>query len=433
MLSPRFPAVRLPYLDQVELPPVMRVRLRHPHADPHPDVEGAVAAAVRASPSLQALRRGSSVAVAVGSRGIAGVPILARSLIGALQAMGHAPFVVPAMGSHGGATADGQLAVLANLGVTEQTVGAPVRATMETVEYGATEDGIPCRFDAHAAGADAVVVIARVKSHTSFDRDIESGLVKMVAVGLGKQAGASNVHRLGPRGYTEVLPALAGIALRHSPLAFGIAVVENGAHQLVTVEGVEAADFFDADRRLLKQAKALLARLPFAQLDALLVERMGKEISGTGMDIAITGRADLRTVPPSGPLLHRLAVLELTEATHGNAVGVGVADFATLAVANGVDLVATYMNNLTSTAVEKGRIPLVLPTERDVVRALIATSWALDAACVRYCQIRDTLSLDEILVSPALFGELAGRDDAEALSDPEPMRFSDEGRLLTRL
>jgi hypothetical protein len=432
MLSPTFPAVHLPHLEQVELPPVMRVRLRHPSAVPVADVEGAVGSAMAKSRRLADLKRGASVAVAVGSRGIAEIPRLTRTVVSHLKGMGLEPFIVPAMGSHGGGTAEGQAGVLKKLGVTEASVGAPVRATMETVEYGATLDGIPCRFDANAAKADAVVLIARVKSHTSFDRPVESGLTKMTAVGLGKQAGARNVHRLGPRGYIEVLPALARIALEHSPIAYGIAVVENSAHQLVVVEGVEPEQFLAADERLLKRAKELLARLPFAQIDGLVVERIGKEISGTGMDIAITGRADIRGVANPKPLIYKLAVLGLTEETAGNAIGLGVADFTTLEVANSLDLVAMYMNSITATTAEKARVPIVLPDDRTAIRALVATCWATEVERVRLCQIRSTMDLDEILVSPALFRDLDGSGKAEALSEPEPLAFGPDGRLLTR-
>jgi hypothetical protein len=432
MLSPTFPAVHLPHLEQVELPPVRRVRLHHPSAAAVADVEGAVRDAMGKSRRLSDLPRGASVAVAVGSRGIAEIPVLARTVVAHLNGLGLEPFIVPAMGSHGGGTALGQEGVLKKLGVTEASTGAPVRATMETVGYGATLDGIPCRFDANAAGADAVVLIARVKSHTSFDRPVESGLTKMTAVGLGKQAGARNVHRLGPRGYIEVLPSLAKIALEHSPIAYGVAVVENSAHQLVAIEGAEPEQFLATDERLLVRAKELLARLPFAQIDGLIVERIGKEISGTGMDIAISGRADIRGVANPKPLVHKLAVLGLSDATAGNAIGLGVADFTTLEVANALDLVAMYMNSITATTAEKARVPIVLPDDRTAIRAVVATCWASELERVRLCQIRSSMDLDEILVSPALFEDLEGSERAEALSDPAPLAFAADGRLLTR-
>jgi hypothetical protein len=429
-----FPAITIPHLAQVPLPEVQRLRLTPPAAEPVADVESAVWRELAASRRLAALPRGAAVAVAVGSRGVADIPVLARAVVGWLKDKALTPFIVPAMGSHGGGTAEGQAGVLAHLGVTEASVDAPVRATMETVVLGRTPEGIECRFDANAAGAAAVVVIARVKSHTSFDRPVESGLVKMVAVGLGKQAGARNVHRLGVRGYTEVLPALARIALGTAPLAYGIAVVENGRHELVRVEGVEPERFFAADERLLAEAKRLLARLPFRRLDALACELVGKEISGAGMDYAVIGRTDIRGVPnPEHIFINKIAVLGLSQATGGNGIGVGVADFMPKAAADQLDLLAMYMNCITATMVEKARIPVVLPTEREVVQALVATSWALEPKAVRYCQIRSTLHLEEILVTPELVPELAGRADAEVLGQPEPLRFTDDGRLLTRV
>jgi hypothetical protein len=253
-------------------------------------------------------------------------------------------------------------------------------------------------------------------------------------VGLGKQAGARNVHRLGPRGYIEVLPALARIAIEHSPLAFGIVVVENSEHQLVTIEGVEPEGFAAADERLLLQARSLMARLPFPEIDGLIVERIGKEISGTGMDSTVTARADIRGVPnPPRPFIRKVAVLGLTGETGGNAIGLGAADFTTQEVANGCDLVAMYMNAITSTMAEKARIPIVLPTDRDVLRAVVATCWALDLGSARLCQIRSTLDLDEVLITPALLAESDAIEGLEPLGEAEPLRFADDGRLLTRV
>ena len=345
-----------------------------------------------------------------------------------------APFIIPAMGSHGGATAEGQADVLAHLGVTEATVGAPVRATMETVEYGATMHGIPCRFDKNAAGADAVLCINRVKAHTSFDRPIESGLTKLIAVGLGKQAGAQNVHRLGPRGYTEVLPALARIAIEHSPIAYGIALVENAEKQLTVIEGVEPDDFAATDERLLKLAKSLAPRLPFEQLDGLIVEWIGKEISGAGMDPAVVGRVGIRSVPdPGRPYVNKLAVLGVTEDSYGNGVGLGNADYTTRKVANGVDLMPMYMNSITAGGTEGARMPAVMPDDRSVLQAMVATCWRSDLENVRLCQIRSTLYLHEILVSPSLLPELEGRRDVERVSEPAALEFSSADELLTRV
>lgn len=429
-----FPAITIPHLTDVPLPEVRRARLRHPSAPPVADIAAAVRAALDRSRRLAALPPGAEVAVAVGSRGIADIATLARATVDWLRDRGLAPFVVPAMGSHGGATPEGQRAVLHHLGVTETALGCPIRATMATVEYGTIAQGVACRFDAHAAGAAAVVPIARVKAHTSFDRPIESGLVKMLAVGLGKQEGARNVHRLGVRGYTEVLPELARLALRRAPIACGLAVVENAAHRLCHVEGVEPEEFFAADERLLALAKRQMPRLPLTQLDALTCELVGKEISGAGMDYSVIGRTDIRTIPnPEHIVITKIAVLGLSEATAGNGIGVGVADFIPKACADALDLEAMYMNAITATMGEKARIPIVLPTEREVMHALLATCWALDPTQARYGQIRSTLHLDEMLVSEPVAAELAGRPDVDLDDRTEPLRFDADGRLLTRV
>ena len=434
MLSPTFPEIHLPHLADTPLPPMLRVRLTHPKGGPIADIAGAVDEALARSKRFADLPSDASVAVAVGSRGIAHIPDVVAAAVRHLKQRGFAPFIVPAMGSHGGATAEGQAGVLAHLGVTEQTVGAPIRATMETVEYGATLHGIPCRFDKNAAEADAVLCINRVKSHTSFDRPVESGLTKLIAVGLGKQVGAQNVHRLGPRGYTEVLPQLARIAIDNSPIAFGIALVENADKQLVVIEGVEPDGFAAADERLLKVAKSLIARLPFEHVDGLIVEWIGKEISGAGMDPAVVGRVGIRSVPdPGKPFVNKLAVLGVTEDSYGNAVGLGNADYTTRKVANHIDLLPMYMNSITAAGTEGARIPAVLADDRTVIQAMVATCWRSDLENARLCQIRSTLHLHEILVSPALYTDLEGRPDAERLSEPAPLQFSEAGELLTRV
>jgi hypothetical protein len=432
MPSAQFPELRFKHLEDVVLPKVARVRLRHPAGDPIAASPGAAEKAIRSSARLNAMPAGSAIAVALGSRGINSIPTVARTVIDTLKAMGHAPFVVPAMGSHGGGTAEGQVKVLANLGLTPEALGCEIRATMDVVDYGETPDGARCKFDKNAAGADAVVVINRVKSHTTFDRPIESGLVKMTAVGLGKADGARAVHRTGPPALSETLPALAKIALQHSPIAFGIALVENAAKQLVVLEGVDRDDFFEADERLLKLAKTHIARLPFDHIDALVVEQIGKDISGAGMDHAVTGRADLRSIPNPPPFVSRIAVLGLSKATGGNGLGIGLADFTTLDVAAKVDVQQIYMNSLTSTLVEKSRFPIVLADDRDALRALVSTSWSRTDPETGLCIIRSTLHLDEVLLSEALLPAMRASANYVDEGPLEDLRFDEAGRLLTR-
>ena len=324
MLNPYFPPVDLPILEGVEPPLVKRVRIPQPRAEAIQDLEGTIEAHLREAVKVNRLPPGSSIAVGVGSRGIAHLPRLVKSVIDYLKSRELEPFIVPALGSHGGATAEGQVSLLAGLGVTEGTVGAPMRASMEVIETGRTPTDFKCLIDARAMAADGIVIIARVKPHTSFNRPIESGLVKMMAIGLGKQAGATAVHNLGPAiGLGQVLPDIGQVLIEKLPLVCGLAVVENADHEVVHLEAVEPDNFFAADERLLKLAKSTLARLPFDQIDVLIVEELGKEISGCGMDYAVTGRTDIRGIPnPLKPLIYKVAVLGCTTQSHGNATGI---------------------------------------------------------------------------------------------------------------
>ncbi|MBD3306856.1 DUF2088 domain-containing protein [candidate division KSB3 bacterium] len=433
MQSPIFPAIHIPHLEQVTLPPVHRVRLTHPRGTPVADLSQTVTAALEASQKFSTLPAGATVAIAVGSRGIARISDVVALSVQWLKGRGFRPFIVPAMGSHGGARAEDQAQILRDFNIREEVVGAPIRATMEVVEYGTVAQGIACKFDREAAAADAVLVINRVKSHTSFDRPIESGLVKMVAVGLGKAEGARNVHKIGPRGLAEVLPELARLAIAKSPISYGLALVENGDKELILVEGVEPEQFFESDERLLQVAKTYLAKLPFDQLDVLIVQEIGKDISGMGMDYAVIGRTDIRGIPnPPTPFIHKIGALSVTPESHGNAQGIGMADFIPLSVTHAIDLEALYINALTASVVEKTRIPPVLPDDRAVLRACVATCWRLDEAQARLCIIRSTLHLTEILASSSLLPELEGWEGVEVLSPPLPIEFSEEGTLLTR-
>lgn len=430
----RIPTIRLPHLDATPLPPVRRVKLHHEMGTPVEDIDGAVAHALATAPRLAALSPGAEVAITAGSRGIAGLPQVLRIIVRELSARGLKPFLVPAMGSHGAGTAEGQLGVLAKLGITPESIGAPIRSSMETVLLGHTPEGVPARMDRHAATADAIVLVNRVKSHTSFDRTIESGLVKIIAVGLGKAEGARNVHMLGARGLRDILPALARIGLQKAPIACGIALVENPKKELVVVEGILPERLFETEERLLRQAKSLLAKLPFDQIDVLVVEQLGKDISGAGMDYAVIGRTDLRGMPnPPTPFVHKLAALGLSKGAGGNGMGLGVADYSTRRVIEQLDLEAMYLNAITATYIEKARLPVILADDAQAIKASCATAWRLDPENARLCIIKSTLHLDEILVSPTLATDLDGNPKAETIGADEPIAFDAEGYLTTRV
>ena len=431
MTKPVFPAIHLPHLQSVDVPDFVRLRLRHPEIAPLDDVTVAVGKSLAAS-HLFTLPPGSEIAVAVGSRGIAQIDIVTRAAVGWLKDQGYTPFIVPGMGSHGGGTAQGQLAVLAKLGISEDRMACEVRSSMDTVQYGTLPDGTACHFDAHAARADGVLVVNRVKAHTSFPRPIESGLTKMLAVGLGKAGGARQVHMIGPRGFVDTLPALAQRIIDRAPITAGLALVENAHKRLSHVETVAPVAFAETDIRLLEMAKRAMARLPFEQLDGLLIERLGKEVSGAGIDPAISGRTDIRGVEnPATPFIHKIAVLALTDRTDGNGIGVGMADYIPQAMANALDLQSMYMNAVTATILEKAFIPIVLPDEIAVIRALVATCWNTNAP--RLCHIISSAELNEIAVTANLLPELEAQGVVIDHDDPAPLVFDKTGTLMTRL
>ncbi len=374
-------------------------------------------------------REPGPIAVGVGSRGIANLEVIVRATVAELKRAGWRPFIVPAMGSHGAATATGQAAVLAGYGITEEGVGAPVRATMETVVAGTLRDGTPWHVDRLAADAGAVFLVARVKPHTSFRGAVESGPAKMCCIGLGKQPGAALMHGAGAAGLARRVPEAARLAERAGLLVGALAIVENQRDQTALVRGLRAAEVgAEAEAALLEQARALMPRLPFQRIDVLVVDRMGKDVSGTGMDTNVINRFRIVGQEESGtPFVTAIAVMDLTEATHGNAMGIGNADFVPARLLAKVDLAALYTNSITAgpIAIERPKIPMVLADGRDAVRAAVAMS-GRTAEDVRLCWIHDTLHTEVMAVSPALLAQSSG---LEVLRPRAPMPFDAAGEL----
>ncbi|GAC1303801.1 MAG: lactate racemase domain-containing protein [Vulcanimicrobiaceae bacterium] len=368
-------------------------------AMPTPAPLGDIARAVDAALLGIAMPRGR-VAVAVGSRGIARLGEFVAAAVAALRRAGCEPFVVPAMGSHGASTAQGQADVLAHLGVTEASVGAPVRATMETVEVGRTPSGLPVYMDTLAYAADAIVPINRVKPHTSFRGPIESGPAKMLAIGLGKQDGARSVHSLGWGGMRESVPAAARVAIATGKIAFALAILENANEQPCRVEAMAANVILDREPALLVEAMANLARLPLDAMDVLVVDRIGKAISGGGGDPNVTGRFP-STYISGGPTVTRLVYCAMAPDGDGNANGVGLADVVTSELAAHVDPLPTYLNALTTTAAGNVRMPMVMPTKRLAVAAALRMCPDLDATQAVVVRVLDTLHLRRMWVSRA--------------------------------
>lgn len=407
MSSPRVMVPRIALETLISRPvPTPQLRLvRREREEPGRayDVRAAVRTAL--TTSLSRIQKGDSVAVGVGSRGIVRIAELVSATTALVREYGGHPFIVPAMGSHGGATESGQLAVLADLGVTEDSSGAPIRAAMDTVEVGEI-DGMRVHVSREAATADHILVLNRLKSHTSFSGAIESGLAKMTAIGLGKQHGAEELHRLGPLRLEERIIAACALVVEKLPVLGGLAVTENHRKELVHVDFVEGTDLGGPrEAELLARARLHEARLPFEEVDVLIVDRMGKEISGTGMDTNVIGRRMVRGSPePDGLDATNIVILSVSEGSEGNAVGIGLADFVPASLLEKVDLHATYANALTAglQGVQRAQIPIVLATDRDAVNAALLTAGIGDLTQARVVRIRSTLSLDELMVTSNL-------------------------------
>lgn len=414
-------------LKEIELPRVAAVERSVSTPAALPDVGEAVREAVGAVELP-----GGSVAVGVGSRGIGRIDGIVAALVDALKQAGARPFIVPAMGSHGASTAEGQHAVLEHMGVSEESVGCPVRATMETVRIGSTPSGVEVYMDKNAYQADAVVVVNRVKPHTAFRGDVESGPTKMLAIGLGKQKGAHSVHAAGWENIHRTILEAAGLVVGSGKVAFGLAVletVEKGEERPYKVEAIPAAALEEREKELLDEAERNLLRLPFEEIDVLVVDEIGKNISGDGADPNVTGRYPT-AYASGGPRVGRMVFLDLTDETGGNANGVGMADVVTERLASKFDREATYFNALTSTTPEPVRLPMVMPDDRLAIAAALQMWSGISTAEARLVRITNTLRLDRMWLSEAMLAEIEGDESWRVLDGPRPMRFDEGGALL---
>jgi hypothetical protein len=376
------------------------------------------------------VKPGMSIAVGCGSRGINNIAECAKAVVGELKALGAKPFIFPAMGSHGGATAEGQREVLEGYGITEDYVGCPVRSQMDVVEIGKLDDGMPVYMDKLASEADAVVVIPRVKPHTNFRAPIESGIVKMLTIGMGKIIGATTLHTYGMDMFGELLPKTARMIMAKKNVLFGVAMVENAADETAVIEVVPSEQIFDREPVLLAKAKELMPRLQFDEIDVLVVEHIGKNISGSGMDPNITGRNCRFVEWNMKPLVKKIAVLGLTPETHGNATGVGAADVITMRLYKEIDIAKTYANIIASTYLDGAGIPMIMNTDREAVQLAVKSILRVKPADARIVHIRNTLELQRIRVSAPLLAEVRRQPERfEILSEPQPWVFGADGSL----
>jgi hypothetical protein len=397
------------------------------------DVAGTIRAELQKLDLGRTIRPGNTVALTAGSRGIANIPLVLRTAAEVLRELGARPFLVPSMGSHGGGTAEGQRQVLESYGITERFVGAPIRASMDVVSLGTTAEGFPVVLDRYASEADHIGVVARVKPHTGYHGPIESGLCKMMMIGLGKHAGALNCHKvLLEYPYDQVVRSVARTVRARAPIAFGLALVENAYDETACILAVRPEEFEPREEELLEQAKRWLARLPFREADLLVVDEIGKEISGSGMDTNVVGRKRaFRTAPGPAdqPQMRFIFVRGLSERTHGNATGIGLADFTTTRLVRSMNYRATVINCLTSGYPEGANLPVHFDSDREVIEAALAILGTRKAEDGRILRIRNTLSLEEVEVSEPCLAEPPAGVPLTTLGPAEPMAFDAAGNL----
>lgn len=394
------------------------------------DVPEAALAALDDIPKLEALDPGCTVGITAGSRGIHDLPVVLEAIVGELQDRGLEPFVFPAMGSHGGATPEGQRETLEALGVTPERLGCEIRSSLAVEQVGTDSQGWPVYAAEDALDADAVLLANRVKLHTDFQGDIESGLCKMAVVGLGKRRGADTMHNAAlDRGFADVIPEWASILVDETPIVGGVGIIENASERAAAIEGIPASDLLDEEPVLLERSAELFPELPVDDLDLLVVDEMGKEVSGTGLDTNVIGRVSFHgQAEPETPSLTRVYVRSLTPPSHGNALGVGLADLVHHDLAADIDFGDTYVNIISSGEPIRAKLPFVVPSDATAFIISASMTGVASANDLRIARIENTMSPDELWVSEPVVEELADRDDITVHED-RPWVFDERGEL----
>lgn len=396
------------------------------------DILGTVKAELKKLSLEKRIQSGQRVALTAGSRGVANVALILRATVEYLKSLDAQPFIFPAMGSHGGATAEGQAALLAHYHVTESFTGAPVLSSMEAVEIGKTEDGVPVFIDKNASQADWIIVINRIKPHTKFEAPIESGLMKMMAIGMGKQKGAGYYHKAAIQfTFPKIIVDAGRVVLKKAPVLGGLGIVENGYDETAKIVALNPEELEMKEKELLALAKQMMPRLPFNEIDLLIVDEMGKDISGTGIDPNVTGRnRDLLGVFPHPTHVKRLFVRDLTANSNGNATGIGLADLTTKRLVDKINYPATYMNCITGISLEKAAVPMHFETDQEAIKVALDSIGLIPPEKSKIVRIKNTLLVDEAEVSEGYGRELKKRSDLEIVDGPRPLSFDGQGNLL---
>jgi hypothetical protein len=414
------------------LPKMVRVeqRFRRERID---DIEATVRQQLASKLDGRSLS-GKSIAITAGSRGIARIREILAAIVAQMKAWGARPFIVPAMASHGGATVEGQLRILETYGITEAAIGAPIKASMETIVAAKLKDGAELHFDRHASQADGIVVCGRVKPHTDFRGEYESGLYKMLAIGLGKHAGATALHKHGFSEFPRLIPEAGRALLKAMPVIVGVAIVENAYHEVMTIEAVRPSDFDAREKALLAAAKKSIARLLMPEIDLLVVDEIGKDISGSGMDPNVTGRGTenfMKSLDGGVPKIKRVLVRGVTEVSGGNATGIGFADMTTLRCVDRIDLGYTYTNTITSIELAGSKLPMVCNSDREAIVVGLRTCQGVNPQDARVVWIKNTNELTHIRVSESVIEDLAACPDVHVRGPAEPFRFCSDDYLVS--
>ena len=379
------------------------------------------------------VKPGERIAITAGSRGIRDKAKVLKVIVSRLKALGAKPFIVPCMGSHGGGTAEGQVKMLHHLGITESYVGAPILSSMEVKEIGRTSFGTPVLIDKNICEqADKIIVVNRIKPHTDFDHEVESGISKMIIIGMGKHKGALMAHRLTIKhGFATMFKEVLPVIRRALPFFFGVGIIENQYDQTASLHILEPQNFYEGEKELLKKAREIMPRLPFKQMDVLVVDEIGKNISGAGMDPNVTGRLFFIGSPPlKEPKITRIFVRDLTPETEGNAIGIGFAEYTTTRLAKKIDPVPTAINAITGMGPECGRIPIAFDKDRDALQAAYDNSGVIDPKNLRLVWVKNTLELEYLWASEPMLQEAKANSNIEVVSAPQDIPFDKNGNMI---
>jgi|LDZT01.1.fsa_nt_gi hypothetical protein len=377
------------------------------------------------------IKAGDRIGITAGSRGISNIHVIVKQVITELKNINAKPFIIAAMGSHGGATSHGQKEILASYDITEQEMGVPILSSMDTVKIGVVDNNIPVYFSKEALDADGIIALNRVKLHTDFKSNLlESGMSKILVIGLGKRDGAESIHSLGVYGLKEVIPQAVKLIIEKTPIIQGVGILENGYDQTMDIKFCPPENIIRTDTQLLKKCKEVFPSLPCDDIDVCIVQQMGKNISGTGLDTNVIGRLGINGEKEVGkPKINKLVVFDITEQSHGNALGVGLSDVTTRKLVNKINYQDTYANTTTSTFLNRAKVPITAETEKEAVEIAIKTSWQIDRKKIRFVVIKNTLDLESLYVSESIWNDIKGNKNIKSSGDWEELSFTNDGKM----